>query len=277
MSTATGGTVDMDEIRALQKIELGILKDIDRVCRENNIRYYMGEGSLIGAIRHHGFIPWDDDIDLLMLREDYERFLKIAQDALGDGYQVQHPTTVENYWSPFIKIRLLTESDRFRQKHIAHLTKNNGPLIDIFPVDNIPKMGDWKEMFYARKIRIGRGMITQKLRCVPADTFKRKINRFLSMFFSVKYLHRMIAKAFVSQNSPDNKYAVNYAAYYPVIKETFPREAFGEPVYVPFEDMEVPVPTDYDLVLTSIYGDYMTPPPEGQRATKHHFDPNATE
>ena len=83
----------LEEIHALQDIELEILLDVDRFCRENGITYFLGEGTLLGAIRHHGFIPWDDDVDVIMKRADYERFLQLAPEGLGKQYEVQHPTT----------------------------------------------------------------------------------------------------------------------------------------------------------------------------------------
>ena len=128
----------LEEIHLLQKLELAILKDVATVCEKHNIKFFLGEGTLLGAIRHKGFIPWDDDVDLIMERSEYERFLEVAQKELGDAYQVQHPMTVDNYWSPFIKVRQLTGDLSFRQNHIAHLTDNNGPYIDIFPMEYVP-------------------------------------------------------------------------------------------------------------------------------------------
>ena len=82
------------EIHQLQALELAILKDVAEVCKKHDIKFFLGEGTLLGAIRHKGFIPWDDDVDLIMERSEYERFLKVAQEELGEDYQVQHPTTV---------------------------------------------------------------------------------------------------------------------------------------------------------------------------------------
>ena len=79
---------EQDELRRLQLVELDILRDIDKVCREHGIRYFLDSGTLLGAVRHGGFIPWDDDVDLGMPRHDYERFLEIAPRALGDAYVV---------------------------------------------------------------------------------------------------------------------------------------------------------------------------------------------
>jgi len=261
----------LEQIRELQQIEMGMLLDISRVCIENNLRFYMAEGSLIGAVRHKGFIPWDDDVDLAMPREDYEKFLRIAQEALGDGYEVQHSTTVKNYWSPFIKVRLLTDNPKFRQMHIAHLTENNGPLVDIFPLDNVPRADSLGQRINSYKIRLYRGMITRKLGCLKRTDLPSRVIKLLSNFYTIDGLHRRLDKLHVKYNSPDNAYVVNWASYYPSTRETFPREVFDHLVFVPFEEHEMPVPSGYDAVLTTIYGDYMTPPPEDKQVIKHHF------
>ncbi len=261
----------LEQIKELQKIVMDMLLDISKVCREAGLRFYMAEGSLIGAIRHNGFIPWDDDVDIAMPREDYEKFLEIAQSMLGERYKIQHSTTVKNYWSPFIKVRLITDDPKFRQMHIAHLTEDNGPVVDIFPLDSVPKKTSLSQRINRKKIGLYRGMITRKLGCLPHNTLSSAAAYFLSRFFTLSTLHRRLGKLHVKYNSPDNKYIVNWASYYSLEKETFPREAFGEPMFVPFEEHEMPVPTDYDTVLKTIYGDYMTPPPEDKRVIKHHF------
>ena len=107
-------------IRDLQLLELDILREVDALCRENGLTYYLGEGSMLGAIRHGGFIPWDDDLDILMPREDYETFLTL-RDQLPGTLTVQHHTTTHPYWSPTIKVRL-KDNSRFAQQHIARLT-----------------------------------------------------------------------------------------------------------------------------------------------------------
>ena len=148
-------------LRKLQLIELDILKEVDRICKKHHIIYYMAEGSLLGTIRHHGFIPWDDDLDIMMLRKDYDKFLELAPHEIGKEYEIQHSSTIKNYWSPFIKVRYLDNSE-FAQKHIAHLTEHNGPLLDIFPVDNVPKVDSLGQHLQAIKIKSDRGMLGLK-------------------------------------------------------------------------------------------------------------------
>lgn len=261
-----------DSLEKLHSIELKILSDISRVCNEHNLRFYLAEGSLIGAVRHHGFIPWDDDVDIAMPRDDYERFLSIAQKELGDEYEVQHSTTIKNYWSPFIKVRLLTGCDVFRQQHIAHLTEHNGPLVDVFPLDNVPKLKSTGQTLNRRRIGLYRAAILRKLGCVKNVDMKGRLCSLFSHFVSIDRLHRKLDRMHTKYNSPDNAYIINWASYYHENKETFPKEAFGEPVFVDFENTKMPIPHDADLVLRTIYGDYMTPPPPEKRVIKHNFE-----
>ena len=258
-------------VKELQQITLAMLKDIDKVCTEYGIPYYLGEGTMLGAVRHKGFIPWDDDIDLLMMREDYERFLQIAPKAMGDKYEIQHYTTMENCWTPLMKVRLITDDPRFRQSHIAHVTPNNGPMIDIFPLDNVPKLSSFRQTVQGTMARILRGTLSKKMKTAEDDTFQKKVLRFASHFVTRDFLYKCINRNYLKYNNPNNPYIVCLASYYKVQKETFPKEAFGEPVRVPFEDGLFPVPQDTDLILTTIYGDYMTPPPPEKRVIKHHF------
>ena len=262
---------EIERLRKLQLTELEILKEVDRICKKYHITYYMAEGSLLGTIRHHGFIPWDDDLDIMMLRKDYEKFLKLAPQEIDNNYEIQHFTTIKNYWSPFVKVRYLNNSE-FNQKHIAHFTDHNGPLLDIFPIDNVPKIDSFGQHLQAIKIKLYRGMLGLKLYRKP-KSFKSWIVWILSKFYTVKSLHKKLDKTFKKYNNENNKYVVNLASYYNYKKQTFPLKYYGRPKYVKFEDIRVPVPKEAHKILARIYGnDYMDMPPLEKRVTKHHFE-----
>lgn len=261
----------MEVLRKLQLTEVKILKEIDRICKENNIRYYLGEGTLLGAIRHQGFIPWDDDMDILMLRKDYEKFLKIAPKQINKNYEIQHSTTIENYWSPFIKVRYLGKSS-YKQQHIAHLSNHNGPLVDIFPLDSVPKKDSMKQHIQAIKIKMYRGMLSYKLKTRHPKKLKGYIIKFLSYFISIKKIHKNLDKTFKLYNAKENKYIVNLASYYSYKRQTVPKKWYSKPRIVKFESLKVPIPKEAEKLLTSIYGDYMNLPPREKRIIKHHFD-----
>ena len=236
----------MQLVHELQQVTLAMLKDIDRVCAGYNIPYYLGEGTLLGAVRHKGFIPWDDDVDLLMMRDDYERFLKIAPEAMGEKYEIQHYTTMKNCWTPLLKVRLITDSPKFRQSHIAHVTPNNGPMIDIFPLDNVPALSSPAQTWQGTKMRILRGTLSQKMGTAEANSFAAKALRLVSHFVTRDFLFRCINRI-------------------------YEKGWFAEAQPLPFEDTTMLVPNGWHELLTDSYGDYMTPPPPEKRVIKHHF------
>jgi lipopolysaccharide cholinephosphotransferase len=261
----------LEEIHQLQALELVILKDVAEVCKKHDIKFFLGEGTLLGAIRHKGFIPWDDDVDLIMERSEYERFLAVAKEELSGKYEVQHPTTVENYWSPFIKVRQLTGDFDFRQSHISHLTQNNGPYIDIFPMEYVPTNKGFKIKRTGFLIRFYRGMLSYKLGLRKPPHLYGKLLKFVSNFYSVKAIHKGLQKNFTCFGKGEKPYMATFSSYHPLRCQICKSENYKEMLWWDFEDVKMPVPVGYDEILTTIYGDYMTPPPEENRVIKHHF------
>lgn len=258
-------------IRKLQSIELDILLDFDAFCTEHHLRYFLGEGTLLGAIRNHGFIPWDDDVDVLMPREDYEQFLKIAPQSMGSKYEVQSPVTIKNCWIPYSKLRLLENSD-YQQKHLLKLTPHVGPFIDIFPLDFFPCNQGWKYRIHSLQIRIYRAILARKLHVGEVQTPRQKLYAFLSRFFTVNGLQKRIHRAAAKyRGCPDLPYTVTFFTYQKPKAQVIESSVYREAVRVPFENHLLPVPAGYDLLLKSIYGDYMTPPPPEKRLSKHSF------
>ncbi len=261
----------MEEIRGLQEVILDILLDVSKVCREHKIPFYLGEGTLLGAVRHRGFIPWDDDIDIMMKRRDFERFLKVAPEALGPAYEVQHPSTVENYWSTFIKVRLIKGHPEYRQKHIAHLTDHNGPYIDIFPLEYVPRADSLVQRMQSMGIKAFRGMLMFKLKAKPVKGMKARILDLTGHFFSIRSIHRIVDRLYKLQGRKEQPYIAAYSTYHPYRCMTVRKEVYDGVLWINFEGHKMPIPVGYDELLTTIYGDYMTLPPEEKRVIKHHF------
>jgi len=258
----------------LQAIEFSILKDLDAFCRKHKISYFLAEGTLLGAIRHHGFIPWDDDIDVMMPRADYEKFLQIAsQEIDSEAYQVQHASTVKNYWSPFIKLRLLKHSGLYSQAHIAHLTEANGPVLDIFPLDSVPHSSSLAQRFNGYYIVFLRKLLLLKLKAHKPKCVRTRLIAFLSPFYSVTGIHQRLDRAYRRFERANNQYLTNWGSYYPAHRETFHIDSlFSDEVrYAPFEGEQFPIPIRAEEVLEKIYGDYMTPPDLDSQVNKRHF------
>lgn len=123
-------------IRQVQLTQLEILIEVDKICREHDIKYFLTNGTLLGAVRHKGFIPWDDDIDIGMCRKDYDIFLKIANKELDEKYFCQSIHSEADYYLPFAKIR--KNKTKYIEASTKHLDINKGVYIDVFPIDNVP-------------------------------------------------------------------------------------------------------------------------------------------
>ena len=258
-------------LRALQMVELGILLDVQAVCAELGLRFFLAEGTLLGAIRHSGFIPWDDDVDLFMLRDDYDLFLHQAPRLLGDRYRLQHSSTVPNYWSPVMKVRLVDGQQRFQQASIAHLTRDNGPLLDIFPLDNVAHARGILLHLQSAYIRLLRGLLVQKLLTRPANSLLRRAMRVAARLLPGHLLHSQLDWAHTLQGPQRRPYLASLATYHPVARQVYSADAFAESVVATFEGHPFPIPGDYDQVLTTTYGEYRQLPPPEERNHQHEF------
>lgn len=262
----------------LQGYVMEIMLVVDRFCREHNITYYLGEGTLLGALRHKGFIPWDDDIDILMPREDYERFLELARTGLPEGYQLDSVATNPNHWTIMAQVQMTRKviCDKPRLKGIA---LNNGPSLDIFPVDYVPVEHSRALRRRAKKIQILRRTLWIKSGLHPRSWYKTLWKRLkyyyplklYGMFRKMKGLHNHTERLMTATNQPDMPYMSVFSSLYAVDRETFPREYFGEPRYVEFEGHMLPIPQKSEKMLERIYGEYMLLPAVQQRKSKHFF------
>ena len=198
--------MQQEQLLGLHQDLLAILLDIQQVCDRHNISFYLGEGSLLGAVRHQGFIPWDDDIDILMKRPDYERFLKIAPEELKDRCLVQHPSTVYPYWSTFIKVRANDPHPRFYQEHIRHLTPYCGPCVDIFPLEYVEKADSVGQRLQFAQIRLYRRMIGYKLGVWHPFNLKTRIIKLMSYAFPFDWLQEHTAREMRRQGDGEKPY-----------------------------------------------------------------------
>ena len=127
----------MDCQRKLQLIQVSIVEDIDRICRDNGLKYYIIGGTLLGAVRHKGFIPWDDDIDLVMYRDDYNKFISIIQSEYSEKYFLQNFYTDKHYTRYIAKVRL--NGTHLTESYLDNSKSHDGIYVDIFPLDYTKK------------------------------------------------------------------------------------------------------------------------------------------
>ena len=260
-------------------VEVDMLKEIERICRCYNIKYFGWYGTLLGAVRHKGFIPWDDDLDLAMLREDYEKFQYICRTELPDGWVISRVNPCLTCVKNSDTIRL---DQRFLDRHHGY------PLItgiDIFCLDHIPRdktnENAWLEMFFAvyvlfkhwdnfKKDRQWEEGKWEQLREIEKITGVQ-IDRLCPVKEQLYALLEKIAAVYWDTESDE---VANIPRLYVRREHRIPKPCFDQVIEVPFEDTVMPVLKDNDLVCKVLYGDdYMVPIREqGHDCIKEQMD-----
>lgn len=259
---------DADRLRKVQLLELEIAKELKRICEKNNIKYFLLWGSLLGAVRHQGFIPWDDDMDFGMLREDYEKLIEACKTDLDARFFLQTWDTDSNY--PFAYAKLRLKGTHIIEQFSENSMMNDGIFIDIFPLDNAPdscikrKIQGIKYFFCIRLLWIKKGMgknIKQE-----SITQKIKYNLFfvLSKAFSFGKVKNYFTNVLKKYNSEPTKKIVGTAGDH-CFKYATPREWADDLACTKFENIELPAFRARHEYLSLLYGDYMTPPPPEKR------------
>lgn len=255
----------MTELQHIQKILLEMAKDIDKVCRENKIEYYLIAGSALGAVRHHGFIPWDDDFDIAMDAKNYLKFLDVAKEKLDKSkYYIQ-----EGYkeWSmSYTKVRL--RGTILRESEIWDVSKElSGIFIDVFPLENAAKtkVGRlWQ--YFCGKVLISYGLKKSGTR---ETTFVKRLLVRLSFVLEIKKIREFFRKQVEKYRNTDTELLGSFSGNLRFKNIFFRRDDFGKPTRVPFEDTMMPIPSRYHNVLSQIYGDYMQLPPVEKQVCSH--------
>lgn len=227
------------------------LRDIVAVCNRHGIEYNMMCGSLLGTVRHKGFIPWDDDVDLLITRQEFEKFRKVYPQECDKRFEL----TYLNTWTPRVM-------NRDPEKAAA--------FTDFFILDSVPPEGIQRKLWYL-KLHILQGMMKRNVD-YSRFNWKQKILLFgthiLGLPFSTQWKARMYEKISTQNPSGDEVCMSNGA--FGLGQHIWNPEMFKEKMTAKFEDVDVLIPTRYDEVLTVLFGpDYMTPPPVEERVAKH--------
>ena len=259
-----------EEFRRMQLVQIPLIQEVDRVCRKHDIRYTISCGTLLGAVRHKGYIPWDDDADITMLREDFEKFRKVAGEMDPEiAFYQDHYNDPEYLWE-YPKVRRTgTTFVRVGQEHIKCKT---GVAIDIFPLDDVPKSVIGQilqdiDCLFLRKILYAR------VGAVNSRGITRLWYKFLSLF-SVEHVYKRVEKyASKSSNSSPNRVRLllfkSFGKLYTrhPLKERYsmPKEWFLNRAEYEFEGQKFYGIEDYDAFLKYMYDDYMTLPPEDKR------------
>ncbi len=242
---------------------LRLLCEFDRICRLLDIRYVLFAGTLLGAVRHKGFIPWDDDLDIMMFREDYDRFLSEAEKHL-DSETFFLQKEFSEHWPMFFSKLRLNDTACIEKYHPKDPAIHQGIYMDIFPCDNAADSTFGKKLqFFASKVVVAKSLYR---RGYETKSAKKKL------FMQICRLLPM--KLFLSMTKGGKKGGKNVhsflAAARDYSKNVYARRIFTELTFAEFEGGEYPIPSEYDLLLTLLYGDYMTVPSVDERAKKQH-------
>lgn len=267
-------------LRKVQLAQLDILKEVKRVCEMNNIHYFLDSGTLLGAVRHKGFIPWDDDLDIGMLCGEYEKFVAIAPKELRNDYYLETWDNDPAYPFPFAKIMKM--NTLYIEDAFEDSGKRNGIYIDIFPY--FPYVNDkHKSIRISRNIEHYRRLEYMISGMKPWVRHKNPLERVL---VKTKYFPAYVAARFMNKEEINKRYYEqlnkmheledDFTYYVPggiskYGKWRIPKECFRQYVLLDFEDDKFSCPIGYDKYLRSAYGDYMKLPPENQRENRHHI------
>lgn len=265
--------MEKELLRRVQLTQLEIAKEIRRVCEENDIHYFLACGTFLGAVRHQGFIPWDDDMDIGMTRSDYEKFCRIAPKKLKPEYCLQNWYTDPNYALPFGKVvkrnTLYLESKKTRR------LQENGFYVDIFPYDFVPE-DEGQRLAYAGELLNIYRVKLMKSRYQPwmeedRILWKKRIGYLYYQMQSLFTSQEDLARSYdnLATSVLDSTLMVEQSAlpkpYY------FPGKIFTEFADYSFEGETFRGLKDYDTYLKVLYNDYMQLPPEDQRENRHQI------
>jgi lipopolysaccharide cholinephosphotransferase len=249
-------------LRALQLVELDILKEFVRLCAAHRLRYYVAYGTLLGAIRHRGFIPWDDDIDVTMPRRDYDRFAELCASGVDPGYRWQSYSTDDDYPNLFGKF--LKNETVLRQAAVAHLPFEQSVCIDVFPLDGRADSW-WGRVLQRTTIRASRIRLGVNRKRTAAKRAFAQLTRVLPRRFVIAAFEAMTR----AQPAHRSATSICTGGPYGYARQSFPSHWFGEGAPQNFEGVTVMGPRDWHEYLTQLYGDYMTPPSNARRVSHH--------
>lgn len=256
--------------REVQEKLLEILLYFHSFCTDHHLNYTLAGGTLLGAARHQGFIPWDDDVDVFMLREDYENLAELWDKYADQSrYSLVRSDDKVNIHHSATEIK--DNHTTFINKHSMNDDIHHGLMIDVLPLDDVPANG------LKRTIQTVDALVFccfnfQRLPEHKGKLTYRMTKTALNLVRSLKTRYRIWKHAennMIKLGRKGSGQVASLVEGMKILKERFPREWFENPVTLPFEGVELPVPRDYHQWLTVSYGDYMTPVPEEERVPRH--------
>ena len=260
-----GAVLDSNLAEEIHARLLRMLKDLHKICVENHITYYMVCGTALGAVRHKGFIPWDDDVDIGMPRPDYERFSTLAREKFPEYLELRWYKNTKN--SPFQFIKLIDNRTTLKEERYDNYVE--GLYIDIFPLDGAMP-DEFFENIRRRRIWFLHTLVIEKSSTQKKATTLKRVGKRCIKTLNLKWLHNCLEKRLLEAPYEECMMVANFLAA-PDKRQITEKRIFGTPTLYPFEDAEFFGPEIIDEYLTNLYGDYMTPPPIEDQVFKHNY------
>lgn len=266
--------MDTTTLKTIQNIEKEITEEIFDICNRHNLRCSLVGGSAIGAVRHQGIIPWDDDIDLAMPRSDFERFCEICKKELPDHLFLQYFGTEKNCAFIFAKVR--KNNTFFPEYYSRDIEMHQGVWVDIFIYDKVsddPKVRQKEN----QKIQFLKNLLIVKVgyKLPPNANLSKKLlyypSKVLAAMVDQKKIQDKLTGLMSKHELEDTQYLVPYAGAYGFERELMPADIFEDLIDVEFDGYTFKLIKEYDFYLRSLYGDYMKMPPIEKRTGGNHF------
>lgn len=261
---------EINDIKEKQKIALDILIEFDLFCRNNNLRYALCYGTLLGAVRHKGFIPWDDDVDVVMPRPDYDRFLRLTRNGMNNIYKVISKDNIKNIGMAYAKV-IDTRTKLFEEIHNPY---ESGIFIDVFPMDGVPDDEKEADRHFNHINSCIRKCNFKQMQMKKGRNIFTTIPKYITLIFTRMTVN--LAKEAEKIDSLARKYLFEKSSKVTVAVCTcnkvctIDKEKFTNFVELPFEGHMLFAPSNYTEWLFNTYGDYMTLPP----VEKRHVHPS---
>jgi len=261
------------EMKKVWAIEMDLLRKFISVCEKYHLCYWVGEGTLLGTIRHKGFIPWDDDLDVWMPREDYDRLLLISPEEFEEPYFLQTTENDQDYYCAFARLRnCRTTAITVSEKNQC----NNGIYIDILPLDGLYR-NTFRQEIKSFRIHIYNILANAYVFNTNHSRLAQTINKILHLSafrFSPQKIYRKVNR--ICRKIPWERTTkvgdIVFTSFLSPYKELYlEKKDFDATINMPFEGMTVRVPKGYDTILRHIYHEYMKFPPVESRGNWHHF------
>lgn len=270
-------TLDLSSevLRRMQLVQLEILLEFDRICKEHNLKYQLFAGTLLGAIRHKGFIPWDDDIDVIMKRDEYDKFINICKSNPNDKYFLQNYETDPNFFRQFSRLR--KNNTLCLQKAYKDINMHHGIFIDIFPLDNVKTNSiaeklRYKLLYFLMKVNFIRNRSISKKSHLVIKRVIARIVRSTNIILNNTSFNKLKTKVMKIYNNKHTGYLnhmTNGTTTARFHKYLISFDDYTKTIERDFEGYKFPIPENYDKILTNIFGDYMKLPPKDMQRSHH--------